>query len=69
MIGKQEKTLTLAAPLKIKNMPYKSFDRSVCTAAICENGSKSAVATNEQILREKMTCAKFQIQGQTDGHG
>ena len=37
------------------------FDRSVCMAAICHSGPIWAVPTNEQLLGEKRTYAKFQI--------
>ena len=48
-------------------------DRSVCMAVICHSGPISAFPTNEQLLGEQRTCAKFQIDvsktenRQTDG--
>ena len=46
------------------------FDRSVCMAAIRYSGPISELPTNEQLLAEKRTCAKFQINihRQTNGH-
>ena len=37
------------------------FDRLVCIAAICYSGPISAVPTYKQLLDEKKTCTKFQI--------
>ena len=45
-------------------------DRSVCLAAICYSGPISAVPNNEQLLVEKRTGAKFQIDiSKTEGLG
>ena len=33
----------------------------VCMAAICYSSTISAVPTNEKLIRQKETCAKFQI--------
>ena len=48
---------------QIKNFPIQVLvsDCSVCMTAICYSGSMSAVPTNEQLLSEKRTSAKFHI--------
>ena len=52
-------------PRQINKFSIKKLDchRSVCMAAISYNGpiSISAAPTNKQLLGEKITCAKFQI--------
>ena len=43
-------------------------DCSVCMAAISYSDPISAVPTNEQLLKEKWACAKFQIEiSKTEG--
>ena len=64
------------------SMQALDFDSSVCIAAICYSGPISDIPTNEQLLGEKTTGTKFQIDisktkrlvrlyidGRTDGHG
>ena len=48
---------------QIKKFPIQGLasDCSVCMATICYSGPISAVPTNEQLLSEKRTGAKFQI--------
>ena len=48
---------------QMKNVSIQGlvFERSVRMAAISYNSPISAVPTNEQLLGEKKTCAKFQI--------
>ena len=43
---------------------YFDFDQSVCTTAICYSGPISEVPTKEQLLEEKSTYAKLQIDTQ-----
>ena len=55
-------------PRQIKKFLIQVLDSdcSVCMVAICNSGPISAVPTNEQLLSEEKTSAKFQIDGQTD---
>ena len=48
---------------QMKKLSIQALDsnRPVCMAAICFNGPMLALPTNEQLFREKRTCAKFQI--------
>ena len=48
---------------QIKKFPIQALnsDSSVCVAAICYSGPISVVPTNEHLLSEKRTGAKFQI--------
>lgn len=50
-------------PCKIKTFSLQGLDanRSVSVAALCHSDPISKVPTNEQLLAEKGTCAKFQF--------
>ena len=51
----------IARQIKKFSIQALDSDRLVCMPAICCSGPITAVATNEQILGEKRTRAKFQI--------
>lgn len=54
--------LTLVAKIRKKfSIQELVFDLSVCTAAFCYSGPKSGIPTTDQLLAEKKTCAKFDI--------
>ena len=48
---------------QIKKLSIQALhsDRSVCRAAICYSGPISAIPINEQLLSDKRSVAKFQI--------
>ena len=46
--------------IQIISIQELNFHISICMTAICYSSPISAVSTNEQLLGEKKTCAKFQ---------
>ena len=51
----------ISRQMKKLSIQVLDYDRSVCMATICNRGPISSVSTNESLLGEKRTCAKFQI--------
>ena len=50
-----------SSQMKMLSVQALDSDRSVCMTAICYSSLISAVPANEQLLEEKRTYAKFQI--------
>ena len=51
----------ICCQIKKFSKQWYNFDHSVCMTAICYSRRISAVPTNKQLLEEKKTCVKFQI--------